>query len=109
MLCISFLLGINSCQKLDLPKGTPSCIKKEIRKILKEGKRNPPAEVWEYKYEGQTVYYIPPYCCDIMSVLLDDQCNIICHPDGGFNGGGDGKCIDFSKNRTEGKLIWKDE
>ena len=44
-----------------------------------------------------------------MSVLLDDQCNIICNPDGGFNGGGNGKCIDFSKNRTEGKLKWKDE
>ena len=73
LLFMSILLGINSCQKLDLPKGTPSCLKKEIRKIIKEDNRNPLTEVWEYKYEGETVYYIPPYCCDNMSVLLDDK------------------------------------
>lgn len=101
------MFGI-SCTKVDVPDDTPRCIKKEIKSILKEPKRNPPAEVWKYKYKGSTVYFIPAYCCDAMSVLYDESCNEICKPDGGFNGSGDGKCPDFFTERTEGELIWTD-
>jgi hypothetical protein len=100
--------SISECKKVDVPEGTPYCIKKEIRKILKEDKRNPSAKMWQYTYHGETVYYIPPYCCDQMGVLFNNKCDIICHPDGGLTGGGDGKCTDFFQSRTNEKLVWED-
>lgn len=70
--------------------------------------RNPPGSVWQYEYKGQSVYYIPAYCCDIPSQLLDSNCNQICSPDGGYTGAGDGKCADFFELRKNEKLIWQD-
>jgi hypothetical protein len=40
---------------------------------------------------------------------MDESCSIICSPDGGFSGKGDGNCIDFFEKRTNGKLIWRDK
>ena len=69
---------------------------------------NPPLSIWRYVYEGQIVYYVPPRCCDIESTLYDSEGNVLCHPDGGFTGGGDGRCGDFFEKRTDAKLIWQD-
>jgi hypothetical protein len=33
---------------------------------------------------------------------------LICQPDGGITGKGDGKCPDFDKNKTNEKLVWQD-
>ncbi|MFD2245599.1 DUF6970 domain-containing protein [Pontibacter ruber] len=101
-------LSLTSCEKLDLPPGVASCIEDKIREIKQQDVRNPPAAVWQYQYNGKTVYYIPSYCCDMYSELYDADCNLICHPDGGITGSGDGKCTDFFEKRTNEKLIWKD-
>ncbi len=53
-------------------------------------------------------YYIPPYCCDVYSELYDFNGQLICHPDGGITGAGDGKCPDFYKDSIIYTLIWKD-
>lgn len=106
-LCLFLILS--SCEEIDVPKDTPDCIKNEIEQISNEPVRNPPAEVWQYDYNGQTVFYLPSYCCDMFSELYDDKCNLICHPDGGIAGHGDGKCSDFFARKTNGKLIWKDD
>jgi hypothetical protein len=87
----------------------PACIEAKIENIKSQDVWNPPAKIWQYKYNGQTVYYIPPRCCDIPSILLDENCNTICSPDGGITGGGDGRCSDFFDKRTDEKLIWKDK
>lgn len=108
-LSVIIILISFSCKKTNVPKETPSCIKQQIRNILKEDVRNPPAEVWKYEYNGKTVYYIPAFCCDAMSVLFDEDCNVICNPDGGLTGNGDGKCTDFSQKSSKGELIWKDK
>ncbi len=106
---ILFFSLLEGCEKIDTPEGTPHCIDRMIKDILKESVWNPPARVYRYNYNGQIVYYIPPRCCDMYSILVDENCNVICHPDGGFTGGGDGRCNDFFSTRTDGKLIWKDE
>lgn len=89
----------------ELPSNAPECLKEVIGEIESEGVRNPPASIWRYEYDGQIVYYIPPYCCDFPSTLLDSDCNFICSPDGGFTGQGDGKCTGTLANGVE---IWKD-
>jgi hypothetical protein len=85
-----------------------ACIQNVIDKLKSEPTRNPPAKVYEYNYYGNKVYFIPQYCCDFPSVLLDESCNVICYPDGGLSGGGDGYCASFRKERKNEKLVWED-
>jgi Domain of unknown function (DUF6970) len=93
---------------LEESKNIPACIKNKIAELESAPARNPPASIWQYWYKFQTVYYIPPFCCDIKSELFDSDCNLICNPDGGFGGGGDDKCPDFLEYRTHERLIWED-
>lgn len=99
---------ISSCEKPEVPRDTPDCIKQKIAEIKSAPVRNPPAQVWKANYEGKVVYYISPYCCDIYGQLYDQNCNLICHPDGGIAGSGDGQCPDFFNTRTNAVIIWKD-
>ena len=97
---------VTSCQKqMD---EVPTCIISKIKEIESQDVTNPPGSIWQYTYDGQIVYYIPPICCDIYSILLDSNCKTICSPDGGLIGKGDGKCPDFFTQRINEKLIWKD-
>jgi hypothetical protein len=111
LICALLLLsfGATSCSKDGIPAGTPACILDRIEQMKKDPVGNPPQRVWRYTYKGQVVYYIPQQCCDIPSILLNDKCETICAPDGGFAGSGDGKCADFFQTRTEEKLIWQDD
>ena len=102
------LLQAKTCKKEDF-KDVPLCIIEKITTLKAENVENPPASIWQYEYNGQVVYYIPAKCCDFHSMLYDSNCNLICSPDGGFTGKGDGKCSDFLAKRTKEKLIWKDE
>jgi hypothetical protein len=69
---------------------------------------NPPQSIWSYDYNGHVVYFVPAQCCDQYSSLYDASGNVICAPDGGFTGKGDGKCPDFFDQRVNEQLIWKD-
>ncbi len=69
---------------------------------------NPPQSIWRYDYNGQSVYYVPAQCCDQYSALYDASGAVLCAPDGGIAGKGDGKCSDFFEKRTNEQLIWKD-
>lgn len=70
---------------------------------------NPPLSLWRYTYNGRTVYYLPPQCCDQYSALYDEKHNRICAPDGGMTGNGDGRCADFYQKRSAQKLLWQDK
>lgn len=70
---------------------------------------NPPQSVWRYRYRGQTVYYLPPQCCDQTSVLFDAEGRVIGAPDGGLTGRGDGRAADFHAQRRQGLLLWRDQ
>lgn len=108
IIAVFLLLITGACTKEDIPSDTPACIKEKIEQMQKDPVTNPPREVWRYTFNNQTVYYIPPMCCDIPSILYDAQCNVICSPDGGISGSGDGKCPDFFEKRKNEKLIWRD-
>jgi hypothetical protein len=103
--CLSF-----SCRKncSDYSKNIPACISAKIELLKSQPKGNPSYSVYQYSYNGQKVYYFPPQCCDQYSDLYDENCNLICHPDGGIAGGGDGTCTNFFSARTNEVLIWKD-
>ena len=86
----------------------PAWLKARIAGVLAERKRNPLTHIYRYQYRGQTVYYISAPCCDQYSELFDTKGKLICNPDGGMTGKGDGKCADFEKNKTNEKLVWQD-
>ena len=90
------------CEKVDVPKGTPKCIKKEI----KENKdRESLASVYAYEWNGETVYYFD-YQDYPGSYLLDEECNALCA--GGYvSSWQSAPCKDFFNERTNEKLIWQ--
>ncbi len=77
-----------------------------IGRLAAQPPGNPPQTVWRYRYRGQTVYYLPPQCCDQTSVLFDAKGRVIAAPDGGLTGQGDGRAADFFELRQQGMLLW---
>ena len=87
----------------------PGCIKKMIEEFRKTNVENPPRKIYSFNYQGKTVYYVTPPCCDFYSDLYDSNCNLIGHPDGGITGKGDGKMPDFHSTKSGEKLVWQDK
>jgi hypothetical protein len=91
------------------PSGNPAWVDDLIAQFTDAPVGNPPQSIWRYQYNGQDVYYVPAQCCDMFSTLYDASGNVLCAPDGGLDGRGDGKCPDFRDQRTGETLIWQDE
>ncbi|MCB0704256.1 MAG: hypothetical protein KDC34_03065 [Saprospiraceae bacterium] len=102
---LALLFSLNACQS-EAP--IPVCIENLIAEWESNPVTNPPSSVFQYEYNGMMVYYLPPMNGDIYSNLYNENCEIICHPDGGLTGTGDGQCPDFAKMRKNERLVWKD-
>jgi hypothetical protein len=79
-----------------------------IRQLEAEPVASPPAFIARYEYKGETVYFLPQRCCDVMSVLYRSDGAVMCHPDGGITGTGDRRCPDFFAERGNERIIWRD-
>ena len=112
LLLACVLLSWNGCSDYGLEDGheqfTPPWLAALIDQFKASPVGSPPQSVWRYDYHGQVVFYTPAQCCDQFSILYDINGNILCAPDGGFAGGGDGKCRDFFQERKNGVLVWRD-
>lgn len=102
------LLDAKSCDKKAIST-TPECILQMIAELQNKPKQNPAASIYQYDYQGQKVYYVNAPCCDQWNKLYTADCTVLCHPDGGITGKGDGKCTDFNTTKTNEVLIWKDD
>jgi hypothetical protein len=101
------LLAIGKCEDADEP-AIPSCLHTRIEQIKSEDVWNPAATVWRITTtQNKTYYYIPQHCCDFFSELYDQDCKMLCAPDGGITGKGTGDCPDYEIKKKE--LIWKDK
>lgn len=55
-----------------------------------------PLQVDSYDWQGQIVLVSQPDCCDMFVEVRDAAtCDLLCAPEGGFSGTGDGNCPDF--------------
>ena len=100
-------ISLHSCKKPDLKEEVPNCIENKIQDILDEPVRNPAAQVWKWEDNANTYYYITSDCCDQYNYLYDENCNVVCAPDGGFTGAGDGNCPTF-QGQVVKTLVWED-
>lgn len=91
-----------------IPAGVPQCIVEMIGTFRNQPKENPPRRIYQYSYNGNKVFYITAPCCDQYTDLLDQNCKVIAHPDGGITGKGDGKIPGFNAEKKDEKLIWED-
>ncbi|TPE45637.1 hypothetical protein FJM65_05810 [Pontibacter mangrovi] len=80
-----------------------------IGELKQEEPANPPATIYRYTYRGQEVYFLTGRCCDVPSQLFDAEGNVLCEPDGGITGRGDGRCTDFFEQRQNETIIWEDK
>lgn len=104
IIMIIFLAGCSQANQT----GNPGWVDKLIKEIESQPVGNPPLSIWRYEYNSQEVYFVPAHCCDIPSVVYDLSGTILCSPDGGITGAGDGRCDDFFTQRTHEQLIWQD-
>ena len=106
VLFFTFLLAYGCSQSTE-PE-VPGWVNELISEFKVQSLGNPPQSIWQYEYENKLVYFVPAQCCDQFSALYDDKGNLICAPDGGISGTGDGRCSDFFIQRKNEKLIWRD-
>lgn len=97
------------CARAGLDLDAPDWVAALVAELEREPVANPPALIARYEYKGDTVYYVPPKCCDVPSVLYDATGTVLCGPDGGLTGRGDGRCTDFFTERRNEKIIWRDK
>jgi len=89
----------------------PSCAHRSfgVETLVSRYKAIENLEIWQYEYRGSEVYYVPLsriQCCDAFSELYDLQGELICMPDGGITGRGDGRCRDFIALQEPGRKVW---
>ena len=96
------------CASPSMEQPVPEWLDQVIASIEAEPVSNPPSLIARYAYRGQTVYYRPPRCCDIASTLYDSTGHVMCGPDGGLTGKGDGRCADFHASRSDETIVWQD-
>lgn len=112
VLCV--ILGI-ACSKnddksdsyLSQDEKIEKCIANKIEQVLAGEPQNPRTEIWLWSSSTEMYYYVNAPCCDQFSVLFNEDCAVVCAPDGGFSGNGDGACPAFSEDLSR-ILIWKD-
>lgn len=107
-LLLAGTITLISCKTSNLDINAPSCINEKIELIKNNNVTNPPTQVWKWEVDGETYYYITSNCCDQYNNLYNEQCELICAPDGGFTGLGDGNCPNFIGEIIK-TLVWEDQ
>lgn len=106
--CAALLAAVGGCAARPATPEWPPFVTQLIARLEAEPTSNPPGSIWRYNYKGRVVFYVPPSCCDVASELYDGDGSLICGPDGGLSGDGDGKCPDFFELRTDELRVWSD-
>lgn len=110
LLACVLMFGFGDCSNSPVAGSgsNPAWVDQLIKEFKAAPVGNPPRAIYKYDYQGTTVYYLPAQCCDQLSTLYDADGKVLCAPDGGLTGHGDGKCSDFFQARANEAVVWKD-
>jgi hypothetical protein len=89
------------------PEVQPPWLQQLIERQMAEPVANPPAFIARQEYASGVYYFLPSRCCDIWSDLYDADGALVCHPDGGITGAGDGNCPELGAMLSE-EIVWRD-
>lgn len=97
---------IISCNKLDIEKGIPKCVKNQIKDFNKSSNCNN-TKVDQYTFQGNIVYTFDPGNCgaDMTTEVINSNCNSLGYL-GGVSGNTKINGVEFS-TATYIKTIWK--
>ena len=108
-LVFTFIITLlTGCPTDDVSEEIPTCIENKIATILNNEVTNPPTQIWKWEVDSKTYFYITADCCDQFNYLYTTNCEIVCAPDGGFSGNGDGNCPTFT-SEIKKTLVWEDQ
>lgn len=98
--------GLTQCKKEAVNPDLPECLKEKISQLEKEDCPSV-GEVFQYQFQGQTVYVIHPKNCgaDLTSDVVDKNCKTICHL-GGIAGNANCEGMNFLDHATDEKQIY---
>lgn len=89
--------------------GSTAWVKKMVEEFRLAPATDPPRRIYRYRWKDATVYYVPGVSPDRYSTLYDSTGQVICRPDGGMTGRGDGTCLEFLRDRRDKELVWEDK
>ena len=92
------IMGLHSTAAIGRENALPLWLAELLQRFESHAVTNPPLFIARYNYKGQVVYYVPPRCCDIPSILYEADGTIICHPDGGVMGRATDAVVTFLLN-----------
>ena len=104
-LFFAFTIFISYCSNPAEPKDKPIWLNDFLE--TRENEHETPKAIWQFEWNDKIVYYVLSQGCDNFNLLLDENGKVLCSPDGGFTGRGDGKCSNFINEKKNGKLIWE--
>lgn len=84
----------------------PDWLRSSLARVQQGAHPAAPLYVAVYVFREDTTYYVPPTCCDVRSVLFDSSGHVVCRPDGGIMGRGDGRCPDFFALAERIRTVW---
>ena len=107
VLLFLFLNNTLGCVSINTatPNNNPTWVNEEIE-FAKHSPTHLPITITRYIYHGKTVYYISPAVPDGFSSLFDVNHRLICSPEGGLTGHGDGQCNDFSSHAKNKAILF---
>lgn len=106
LLLLSLLSAFQCTEKEDV--ACPNFVEAKIAELSAKPLQNPAARITAYQYRGQVVYYLVSGCCDQYNMVYDACGRVLCAPDGGISGRGDGQCPDFFAKATNSVEVWRD-
>lgn len=83
------------------------CVHTLIDSLEAQPVASPPARVEMWSTTSASYIYSTSDCCDFFNYLRKWDCEVICAPDGGITGMGDGNCGDLEI--IDVRLIWEDD
>ncbi len=102
LITIALMVGTISCQEPESPQGLPACLERYVEE-------HQSISVNKGQYKGEAYYVVNPDCCDMFVELLNDRCEYICAPSGGFTGSGDGTCPAWVQDWEATEEVWRRE
>ena len=84
----------------------PAWLQLQIDEFQAGPEQSAPIEIWQITNKGKAAYFFVAPCCDQYNPLYGESGQLLCYPNGGFHGRGDGVCLRPADLRTPVVFVW---